>query len=283
MHPISKIIIWFFLFYNIERFSQSVDFTDVAYVFMPLSAIVTVLVSRLRKVSLWVILGVTILLFLIVKVWVKSGVLGNSLTLTVTEICFIGVTTMLACWVSDGIGEFERAIANITFGQSDSPVKSFSVSQAEMYRELNRARNHQRPLALLSVGIDKESMLVALDRMVREAQQAMMREYVMSDVARTLCDKLEDYNVIARNHDHFMVLLPEVKSEQLAELRNQLKLVISEQTGVALHIGEASFPEDGTTFEKLVDLAVGRMEKKYEPRPEYVVQSQSLATKQRTM
>jgi GGDEF domain-containing protein len=257
---VTVLITWLFIFFNVERFSRSINFTDVAYFFVPTSAIITILVTRSRKVSLWAILGGAIPLFLILKYWLKSGDLGNSLPLTVTEVCFIAVTILLARWLSYGIGEFEHVIANITFAQTGASVNSFSVEQAEMYRELNRARSHQRPLSILSIGINKHSVQVALDQLVKEAQQAMMQEYAMSNVAQALCDKLEDYNIVARNHDHFIILLPEVRLEQLDELSYQLWSAVSEQAGIALRIGAASFPKDGTTFERLVDRAVERME-----------------------
>jgi GGDEF domain-containing protein len=264
--PVTILIIWLFLFYNIERMSESVDITSVAYTFVPFMVVVTILTPRIRKIPLWVLLAVPIPVFLVLKVVVRSSAWDKSLPLTVTELCIIGLTTILARWVSNGVSEFERAVARITIGQNDTLPDSFSTGQAEMYRELKRARHHQRPLALMAIGIEKTSIQVALDRMVQEVQQAMMKRYVMSDVARRLCDKLEDYDIIAQNNDHFLVLLPEVASEELSDLTNQLRQTISEQMGVTLQIGTASFPKDAVTFESLVEQAVEEMGEEQEPR-----------------
>ena len=264
--PVTILIIWLFLFYNIERLSEPINITNVAYTFVPLMAVVTILTPRIRKIPLWVLLVAPIPVFLVLKAWLRPRVWGASLTLTVTELCIIALTTILARWVSNGVSEFERAVARITIGQNDMLPDSFSTGQAEMYREIKRARHHQRPLALMAIGIEKTSIQVALDRMVQEVQQAMMKRYVMSDVARRLCDKLEDYDIIAQNNDHFLVLLPEVASEDLSDLTNQLRQTISEQVGVTLQIGTASFPKDAVTFESLVDKAVGEMGEEQEPR-----------------
>ncbi|MCP4538187.1 MAG: hypothetical protein GY832_13685 [Chloroflexi bacterium] len=270
---VATLIVWLFLFYNIERLSKSIDITDVAYIFVPLVAVLTILVSRLRKIPLWGLLAMPVSIFLVLKAWWKPRMWNTSLPLMVTELCVIAVTIILAHLVSNGLIEFESAIARITIGQVDALPKPFSTGQDEMYREMTRARHHERPLALVSVGIEKQSIQVALDRMVQETQQAMMKQYVLSDVAKRLCDELENYDVIVRDNDHFLIMLPEVTSEQLSNMVDRLNSV-SKQVGVALQIGTASFPEDAVTFESLVEKAVEEMngEQKFEPS----VQPQSL-------
>ena len=149
-----------------------------------------------------------------------------------------------------------------------------------MYRELRRARHHQRPLAVMAVGVEEESVQVALDRMVQEVQQAMMKRYVLSDVAKTLCHRLEDYNVIAQTNDHFLLLLPEVTPDLLPDLVGRLRQTVSEQVGVTLQIGSASFPDDAVTFDSLVEMAVREMNGTREL--DRSMNSQSLATEHYT-
>jgi len=268
---VAMLIIWLFLFYNVERLSEPNIITRVAYVFVPFMAALTILVPHLRKVPLWVLLLAPAPLFLVLKAWSGARVWGVAMPRTVTEICVIAVTTILAHWVGNGMSEFESAIAHITIGQTDMLPESFSTGQAEMYREMRRARNHQRPLALMSIGVEEKSIRVALDRMVQEVQQAMMKRYVLSDVARRLCDQLENYNIIAQRNDHFLILLPEVTPEQLTGLTGQLHQAVSEQVGVTLRIGIASYPRDAVTFEALVEKAVegmnGEREIEYSTRP----------------
>jgi len=277
---VAILIIWLFLFYNIERLSEPIDLTKAAYTFVPLVAALTIVVPPLRKVPLWGLLLVPIPIFLMLKVAIGLPVLGTTLPLTVTEVCAIAVTITLARLVSNGVGEFESAVAHITIGRADTLPEPFSTGQSHMYRELKRARHYQRPLTLMAIGVEEESIQVALDRMVREAQQAMMKRYVLSDVARVLCNNLEDYNIIAQNNNHFLILLPEVTTEQLPSLAGGLCQVVSEQVGVNLKIGIASFPEDAMTFDGLVKRAVGEMQEDQELAQS--LQPQSLTTKHRT-
>jgi GGDEF domain-containing protein len=261
------LIVWLFLFYNIERLSKPFDIAGLAYTFVPLMAVLTILVPGLRGLPLWALLGVPIPIFLVLKAWVGYPTWGAAMPLTVTEVCVITVTTIAARWVSNGVGEFESAVAHITIGQVDPLPGSFSTGQAEMYQEMRRARHHQRPLALMAIGVEEKSIRVALDRMVQETQQAMMKRYVLSDVARALCDELEDYNIIAQSNDHFLVLLPEVTSEQLSALADRMRKAVSERVGVVSQIGTASFPEDAVTFESLVEKAIEEMGGKLKQRP----------------
>jgi GGDEF domain-containing protein len=262
------LIAWLFFFYNIERLSEPIDITDVAYTFVPAMVAITVLAPRLRRVPLWAHVLVPIPVFLVLKVWMKSNVWGPYLPITVTEVCAIVLTTILARQVSIGISEFESAIAHITMGQLGKSPEPFSLGQGEIYRQVRRARDHQRPLALMAIRVEEESIKVALDRMVQEAQQALMKQYVMSSVSKTLCDELEDYNIIAKRNDHFLVLLPEVTPDKLPDLIKRLCKVVSEQVGVTLQVGTASLPENALTFEGLVEKAIEQMDAEPKPFPQ---------------
>jgi len=264
---VAALILWLFLFYNIERLSEPINLSSVAYIFVPIISAITITVLSLRKIPLGVLLVGPIPIFLVLKAWLGYRIWGKAIPLTVMEICIIALTTILARWVSSGLSEFESAIAHITIGPVGKLPEPFSSGQGEMYREVRRARHHQRPLALMAIGVEEKSIRVALDRMVQEVQQTMMKQYVLSDVARTLCDELEDYNIIAQRNDHFLALLPEVTPEELTDLSERLRRAVSEQVGVTLQIGAASFPEDAVTFESLVEKAMAKMNGKPELFP----------------
>jgi GGDEF domain-containing protein len=228
-------------------------------VFTALMAVVGIMVRRGPKMPLWAMLIVPIPLFLLVKSLEGDALWGAALPLTVTEVCVIAITTILASWVSNALTEFEHAIAHITIGPVSVPLDSSSTGQAEMYREIRRARHHQRPLSIVALGLEESSIQVALDRLVRETQETMMKRYVLADVARTLCSELEDYNLIARTDDCFLILLPEMSSDKLGRVIDRLRTVVHDRVGVTPKFGTASFPESATTFESLVEIAVGQI------------------------
>jgi GGDEF domain-containing protein len=262
---VAILVIWLLAFYNLERLGGSVGITSVAYAFVLAMVVITMLVSHLSRVPLWVLLVVPIPIFLVLKAWAGLRVWGAAIPLTVTEMSAIVLTTILARCVSAEVSEFESAVAHITMGQIGKPPEPFSARQGDIYREVRRARNYQRPLMLLAVRVEEESVQVALDRMVKEAQQAMMKQYVLSGISKTLCDELADCNIVAQSSDHFVVLLPEVTPEELPDLIGQLRRAVSEQVGVTLRIGAASLPKDALTFDGLMEKAIGEMDT--EPQP----------------
>jgi hypothetical protein len=138
---VAILIVWLFLFYNIERLSRPINITTVAYISLPLVALTIILIPRLRKAPLWVLLVVPVPLFLALKMWVGFPVWGLALPLTVTEICIIEVTAILTRWVSDGVAELEDVIARITIGFVERLPEPFSRGQAQRYRERSRARH----------------------------------------------------------------------------------------------------------------------------------------------
>jgi hypothetical protein len=266
---VATLIVWLFLFYNVERYSRSINITGAAYLFVPMVAMFTLLAPPLRRIPLWGLQSVSIATFLMLKM--AGGFLWRSpLPLTVTEVCITALTVTMARWVSDGLDEFEKAVGHISIGHVGKSQESFSKGQVGMYRELRRARHYQRPLSLMAVSVEEGSIQIAMDRMVQETQQAMMKQYVLSSVAGTLGDVLEDYNIIAQDNSHFLILMPEVSREQMNDLVGGLRQLVSEQVGVALQIGTASFPSDAMTFDSLMEKAVKDMkENKSELSPDH--------------
>lgn len=262
------LITWLLFFYNIERLSEPINITGTAYFFVSIVVIASVIFPPWRRVPSWALLVMVILAFLLLKSLGESRVFGAGLPVTVTEICAIIISFTLAQWTSKAISEFERAVAHFTFKHVGKSPESFSSGQGEIYREVRRARNHQRPLMLLVVGIDEESIKVAVDRMVQEVQQAMMKQYVLSGVSKILCDELEDYNTIAQSNNHFLIVLPEITPERLPALTNRLCRVVSDQMGVTLRIGAAALPDDGATLEGLTEKAIRAMDSEVEQSPQ---------------
>ena len=183
---------------------------------------------------------------------------------TIAEVCAIVITILLARWVSSAVSEFESAIAHITIGRRGQAPEPGSGS---IYREIRRARNYERPLALMAIAVEEKSVRVALDRMVQEAQLTMMKQYALSGVSKVLCEELEDCNVVVQSNGHFLIGLPEVTPEQLPALMERLRQLVSEQVGVSLKIGTASLPQDGLTFEGLQDKAIKDMASELEQQP----------------
>jgi GGDEF domain-containing protein len=256
---VATLVFWFLSLTILGGLGQPVAITDLTYALLLAIAVVIILVPGLTKIPLWALIATPILAHLAFMVWLKPSVLTTSPTVIVTEICALISTIILARSVSMGVSEFESTVAHITLGGTDNLPESLTREQDEIYREVRRARNHQRPLTLMAIRVDDQSIKTALDRMVQETQQSMMKHYALSGVFKALCGELEDYNIIAKYGDHFLVLMPEATPDKLPHLIQWLRRTVFQQVGVTLQIGTASLPEDALTYESLVEKAVQEM------------------------
>jgi hypothetical protein len=259
------IVLWLFLLYNIERLSQPVNISSVSYILIAVVAALTIMVRWLHRAPLWLILGVPVVSFLVIKKWLGSSLWGAAIPLTVTEMSFIALTSLLARQVSHALSEFDEAVAGITIEMVGKPTEPFATGQGEMYREVRRARTYHRPLSLMTVGIEERSLQNTLPRLVAEAQYAMKKHIALSGIAKALDEELEDHHIIAKQNNHFVVLLPETEQENMAALERQLREAIAERMGITLKIGTSSLSDDTVTFEKLVDKATIEMKTRQKP------------------
>ena len=143
-------------------------------------------------------------------------------------------------------------LQSITISHREKVTETTTEGQGILYREVRRARNHQRPLAVMAIAVDENSIKGAVDQIVKEAQQSIIKQFTLANVSKTLCEKLEDCDIVVQTNDHFLVVLPETKPDDLPGLIDRLRKQVAEQVGVELKIGTASLPQDGFTFEGLL-------------------------------
>lgn len=257
--PVSLLIIWLFVFYNLERMSRMIDISQVAYMAVPVIATLVLLFPQFGQANFVIKTIVTTCLFVVAEiVWlvmVQQWPQSFDAAMLFLEVAALTLTIWLTRQVSLGMHEFESAVVNITLGQ----VGERRSRQGEMYREVKRARDHHRPLNLIAVRADESALPATIDRMVKEAQAAMIHQYVVASLSKTLSDELEDYNLIARARDYLLVMLPEVNPDRMNEVTKRLRRAASEKVGVPLHIGIASMSDDVRTLEALVQEAEAAM------------------------
>lgn len=249
------LICWLAVFYSLERLLESINESRFTYTIALIMVLVALLIPHVTKLRIWLLLAIAIPPMVIYKVLSGSLATRFSIPIVFMEICFISLATLLALWINSAIEEFENSIEKITMGSHVNPSEAEAEGQALLYREVRRARNHQRPLTLMKVEIDENSIEIVLDRMVQEAQQIMKKQYALSNVSKTLCDKLEDSDIIVQKKDYFLIILPETKPENIPGLIDRLQKQVSEKVGVNLKIGTASLPRDGLTLEGLLNKA----------------------------
>jgi GGDEF domain-containing protein len=249
-------------FLNVGRSSDTNIIEWYSYILLAAVALTTLIVPVMRRPPLRVALPTIVLVFLAAKLCFKLGDTWEieDVLRAATELSAIVLTLLLTRQLNRALDEFQEAVAAITIPQVGKSVDAFSASQAEMYQEVRRARQYNRPLALLALKIEEDSINVALQEVMREAQRAMIDELVFAGVAGALCDELQDYDIIGRQNSYFLVLLPETKKEDVPDVTNRLCNAVSERAGVKLQVAAVTFPDNALTFDGLVQRAIQQIE-----------------------
>lgn len=259
---ITILIIWIIFFFNIERINSPINIRSYTYIFVTVVVAAILTLPKLRRIPFFILLITPVPIFLVVKALVERGdwyenlFLGYAFPLTVTQVSAIVLTGLLARQIHYGLREFEDVIAHITFNYIGKLPKPFSEGQGPMYREVKRARRYHRPLALIALKVSEADFQAVLPKMVKEVQYAMIREYTKANIARILSENMHDFDTIAVRDDDFILVLPEISAEETAHIAQKLEDAVKEKLKVKLQVGTANFPNEGMTFESLVELAL---------------------------
>ncbi|HSQ17128.1 MAG TPA: hypothetical protein VLM83_05470 [Anaerolineales bacterium] len=257
---------WLVFLYILGRLLDSILISNITIGFVFVIVVTEVLIPRMPRNLIWVIMVVTITALLVTMVWTRNLTGDLAIFRMFTEVGAIVVTAMLSVWVSRGLDEFENAVAYITLGQREMKLESPLSGQGLIYREVRRARNHQQPLALISIGIDEKSIEPATEKLVQEIQRSMMKRYKLQVLSKMLSDELEDCAVIVQDTDHYLAVLPDTKTDEIPVVVERLRQKACGQVGVELKIGVATLPQDSYTFEGLVERAIQEMVRDREPQ-----------------
>jgi hypothetical protein len=259
---IAILILWLIFLFNIERLTRSVDIRSYTYIFVASVAVAILILPPLSRKTFSMLLAIPVIAFIIFKVlfetgsWQQNLFEGNALPLTVTQVAAIIITAILARRISEALVEFHDAVNEITFSQIGAPPPLFIEKQGAMYNELKRARHYHRPLSVVALKIDEEDIQMLIPKIIKDVQQAMMREYLLAYLTRILDSSVNDFNTIARYNNHFIMLFPETPGQDIPEIIRTLEKTIRERLNIKLNTGYASFPDEAITFESLIELAV---------------------------
>lgn len=258
--------VWLIFIFNIERINSPINVRSYTYIFVALAAVIALAFPRARRLSYLALLFIPAPSFLLFKaIWRGDTVLGYALPLTVTQVSAILFTGLITRQISYGLRDVEQLINTITSGYIGKLPKAFSEAEGLIYKELRRARRHQRPLSVVTLRVDPESIQVTLPKITEEVQRAMMNEYVLARITRILDQNVTDFGTIALRDNHFIVVLPETPGSDAPLVAKNLQQAIQKELDIQLFTGTASFPNDAVTFEALVERAIKDAGKQIEP------------------
>jgi GGDEF domain-containing protein len=256
--------IWMACLYFLFHFLDQLTVGSFTYLYLLFVIVLTLAVPySVRIHQIW-FYGVPIVIFWGIKAVDGIAINNILLTTTIIESMAILITISISIWIRSAVHEFDGAVADLTFGKRNFIMEDAAQSQNSLYREARRARNHQRPLSIMLIGVDRKSIQSSTDQIIREAQQRLVTQMAMANISRILREKLEDCDTVAQTDDHFLVILPETRPEDLPGMIERLQAQITRQIGVEINIGTASMPQDSFTMEGLLEKATLEMQSRSE-------------------
>ncbi len=266
------------IFFNIERLDfgeeNLIDISTFVYVLGIIAIITTIVVPVFQRFSLATLMafwsGIYLLSKFIVFMLFKNIPLlvgGIYTYLFVTELALLLISVWLAYRVSFSLLEFEDAVERITFSGTTKRIRQLNEADEEIRVEMFRGRHYHRPLSLIVVQPDPESIQTAIHHLVYEIQEQMITSYIINTMAQTLQGYLRRSDIILeqREQGRFIILCPETPSNHLDVLVEYVQAAATDRLGIVIACGVATFPDEAITFEELLNQAEARLNSTQQP------------------
>lgn len=253
-------LIWFFLVYNLGHLQSSFDFGPFTTFYLSFCFFLLFLIPIRRKNQIYVTILSMMLFNFIIKFLSGFGLRSLNLTSSMLDAIAIAFTGYLGIKLSSLAQELSDLPNNY---QSSVGTPNFEVAQSQIYTEIRRARRYQRSASLLAVSSGKKLNEVSNRMSIQRKNGHFVSDDITSRLAKLFVRELRDYDLIALRDDRFIILLPETDRENACETTRRLKAIANEQLGIELEIGLATFPDEAVTFERLLEIAEGKIDQAF--------------------
>ena len=258
---------WFFLLYNVERLVTPINIASFVYIYAPACTVLLLVFVQLCKLPIQWVFALLLPPYFAIKWAMGLEMAGDSLALMVTEVSAISLTIVLSRMIGVQVEEWHKVVTSLTIGEFNDDLQAFDTGQAQIYREIRRARRHQRAAALLSISVEEDSHAsmekrleeTPLYRFIEEVKRETLEKYISARLADLLIDELGDLAIVTKRDDHFVTLLPETDRASVHEIVRKLQTVTKEKLGLKLKIGLSTFPDEAVTFETMLENAEAEM------------------------
>jgi GGDEF domain-containing protein len=254
-------------FYNIERLDfgeeNVIDIDSAVYVIGFVATVLTVSLSIIRYFNVAMLMALWAGVFIFSKMWLAyfadgRPILGGIYTyLSITELALLLIAVWISYKLAIALYDFELAVEKITLTDHSGRIQQFDEASEDVQVEMFRSRHNHHPLSVIIIEPEAGTVEMAVHKAVQDVQQAMIRRYVINNMAQTVSKYLRRTDVVLeqRGQGRFMVLCPETTIQDTKLLIEYIQTIISEQMGISVACGAATFPNEAFTFEEMVNQA----------------------------
>lgn len=251
---------WFFVFYNVERLFEQINLASFVYLLAPTLGMLALSVPWLHRLPSAAYLPISIVLVMVIRHFLGYDEKVNAFSLAFTEGFATWVTITLSYHLRSAIEEYQSAAATTIFSHVSERTLPFDKAQADVIREVRRARLFRRPIAVLALDPQVNANTQDLDRFSQELRTEMLQQYVSARAAECLQDGLRPCDILTQTKDHFLALLPELSREDAQDVAETMCNLVESELGIILRVSVSMFPEDEITAIGLIERAEAEIE-----------------------
>ncbi len=235
----------------------------ILFPFVAVAVVTTLVLPTFRTWSNLVVAFLWSAIYL--AVWYVFGAhvvaLAEALPLVAVEMILLTIAILLSRDVAVYVYELEHTIDKLIYASFSGRTLLLEDAMDDIKTELTRSRRYHRPLSLILIEPDANSLREEFQPTLKEIQQHMARRYTMAHLAEVLNKEARRTDMIIKqgHPERFILLCPETPSSNTNTLVNRIVDSAREHTGVSVGFGIASFPEEALTFEELINKAHSKM------------------------
>lgn len=262
-------------FYNLERLQLEpgvlIDIDLFPYALVLVAVLATVAVPAVSRLPLAATLAGWAVAYVVGHIVLMPHVpiLGaGHIYVFIVEVTMLALAVALSTQVARALSEFVRAVEQITIPDAERWVLDINHADDAIRAEVNRSRRYQRPLSVLAVEPNLDTVHFTLERLFAEVQRGIARHYAIVNLGRLLRVTLRRTDVITledRRRGRFIVLCPETSIEATAILCDRIEQYAPQELGFTVNCGTGLFPDDALTFEDTVKIAISRVGQPTDP------------------
>ncbi len=256
---LAELLVWLFIFYNIERMFGPINIVSFVYVYVLICSLAILFVSSIQRIRLFWLFLLALPPYFLVKDLIFSSPISRGLPLTVTEISAIWLTVFLSRQLGQTIDELSKTISSLLIGSEQAAPNSFDEGQGQIYREIRRARQHKETGSLMAISVRENSLEANFERVINQMQTELGKQYANVQLGKLLLNNLKFTDIVTRRNNHFVIFLPETGKDGGIEVANRIQKIARDNLGLAVNVGLSTFPDESITFDGLLDNAEAQM------------------------
>lgn len=265
------LLVYLSLFLNIERLDTEgwVPIETFVYVLTTLAVVMGLIVPVLRRQKFWYSLGFWGLIFFLSKgmLFDIQPMWGGKYTfITLLELLTFLLAVYLNKMFAVELNHAARLIDEAIVPQLSHQVYRFSNVKPMIATEFMRSRRYDYPVCTLVVepenGAGNWPLDEDLERAVREIEKRIREKYATTELAETIANftRQTDFVIDMEMPGRFLLICPEITQQNAEKFISRLQERVYQSLGVHLRCGLAAFPEDGPSFEGVLEVAISRLD-----------------------